>query len=238
MLNSPQERPQEGSEPPSISEEVIGLSYHYLTADRQAEIDTVIRVLQEDQRFDFLLAIFAVTINDRPLAPETRPTRALLKKILAALEGDLGPTMLYSSPYNELGDPTHPRQSRVDYWDLDIADYVHQFRDLQTVRAFLRHGTGRCLVPAGRSPEDARLLHDMFFRALTGRDPDSRGARCGIWGCCNIQGEPGDNPIEGAMGLWPAEQVSGWYYGVFWDDLIAILNPSESTLILLALTSA
>jgi hypothetical protein len=37
--------------------------------------------------------------------------------------------------------------------------------------------------------------------------------------------------------VWPALEVSAWFHGVFWDDLLFVLNPEESTFVMLALTS-
>ena len=44
-------------------------------------------------------------------------------------------------------------------------------------------------------------------------------------------------PPETREALWPAEDVSPWFRGVFWDDLLFILSADESTLSVLALTS-
>ena len=59
-----------------------------------------------------------------------------------------------------------------------------------------------------------------------------------IWACANIQDLSGGSasPCAPGEGVWPAADVSPWFRGVFWDDLLFLLNPPESTLTILALT--
>jgi hypothetical protein len=217
----------------TIPEEVVGLNYHFLPPDRQSEVEQALEALCDDTHLEFLLAVFDVTINDRPL-PRTAPaSRTLLNKLLQALDGPEGISMLYESPYNELTCGAEmEREARIEWWNFDLAQSLLEFSDLRSVRAFLQHGTsgGR-----ERSPARAQELHDLLLRGLVG---DETGHA--IWSCSDIRvpGEERRVPGRGSgEEVWPAQDVSPWFYGVFWDDLIVILSPAESTLTLLALTS-
>lgn len=218
----------------TISEEILGLSYHYLSPERQAEVSRVLQALQEDAHLEFLLAIFDVTVNDRPLSPGVRPSRVVLGKLLQALDEEAGVEMLYASPYNHLGLGERVQdEQRIEWWDFDIADYLYEFVDLRTILAFLEHGTGSGV---GRSAENARALHDRLLKALVG---NSR--LFSVWSCLyvetpGVKGKPRAMP-ETDERLWPSEDVSPWFHGVFWDDLIFVLNPEESTLTVMAITS-
>jgi hypothetical protein len=143
-----------------------------------------------------------------------------------------GVSMLYTSPYNDLGERRPDREPRVEWWDFDLADKLCSFPNLRSVWAFLQHGTG---VTQGRSPHDAQRLHDTLLHGLVGDSP-----AYAIWGCTDIQMPGAGVPISPCAGggLWPAGEVSNWFHGVFWDDLLFILNPPESTLTVLAITSS
>jgi hypothetical protein len=214
----------------SIPEEVIELSYHYLPPARLAEVDAVLKALQDRTALEFLLAIFEVQWNGRALSAATPPGRSVLNKLLQALDQEEGMDLLYSSPYNDLGRPDKP-PLRHEWWNFDLADQLCTFQDLRSIRIFLEYGTG---TSPGHSAEAARLLHDRLLRALVG---DSKNY--GIWACADIRGVAGDRPAmscgEGE-GVWPASEVSPWFRGVFWDDLVFLLNPPESTLTVLAIT--
>jgi hypothetical protein len=216
----------------AIPEEIVGLTYHFLPPERQAEVEETLGALCDDLHLEFLLAVFEVTINDRPLPASAAPTRALLNKLLQALDGPDGISMLYESPYNGLGGCAPQSAARVEWWNFDLAQSLLEFPDLRSLRAFLEHGTGG---GHGRSAVRAQELHEGLLHGLIG---DTMG--CGIWSCCDVRvpGEERRAPGRG-MGeeIWPAQDVSPWFYGVFWDDLIVLLNPVESTLTLLALTS-
>lgn len=214
-----------------IPEETVGLSYHFLPPDRQAEIDAVLRVLEEDPRLEFLLVVLAVTINDRPLSASTPPSRGLLRKLLSALDAGDGEMMLYASPYNGLGREQEQKGElpRIEEWNFDLADRLRELPNLRSVRAFLEHGTG---FARHRPPEIARQLHDRLLHALLGGTP-----RFAVWGCTDVRTGRQPARAEAPPGLWPADDVSPWFHGVFWDDMLFILNPAESTLTLLALTS-
>lgn len=222
------------SEEKTIPEEILGLSYHYLSSERQAEVSRVLQALQEDAHLEFLLAIFDVTINDRPLRPGVRPSRVTLAKLLQALDEEAGAEMLYASPYNQLGHGERvPEEPRIEWWDFDIAEFLYEFADLRSLLAFLEHGTG---LGVGRSAQNARELHNRLLKALVG---DSKHFT--VWSCVNVE-TPGVKGVlrsdpETDDRLWPAEDVSPWFHGVFWDDLIFVLNPEESTLAVLAITS-
>jgi len=215
-----------------IAEEIVELEYYFLPPDRQAEVDYVLRALQEHTRLEFLLAVFKITVNDRPLGLDARPTRALLNKLLQSLNEEDGITMLYTSPYNELGVPLEGER-RVEWWNFDLAEQLYRFPALQSVRAFLEHGTG---TSPGRPAEEAQRLHDLLLHGLTGSS-----ANYGIWGCTDVRSAthaPAAPEAPSGAAAWPAEDVSPWFHGVFWDDLVFILNPAESTLAVLALTDA
>lgn len=224
----------------SIPEEILGLAYHYLPPQRQAEVSAVLQALQEDAHLEFLLTVLDVTVNDRPLNPATPPSRSLLKKLLQALDAESGEYMLYHSPYNQLGlGERAQNEHRIEWWDFDIGEYLYRFPDLRSVLAFLEHGSGNA---PGRAAAEAQALHDRLLTALIGRD-GSPGeiANFGIWSCLDVR-TPGASrpPLETPEieeRLWPAEDVSPWFHGVFWDDLLLLLNPPESTLTVLALTS-
>jgi hypothetical protein len=221
------------AEEASIPEEIVELSYHFLPPQRQSEIDEALRALQEDTRLEFMLAVLEVRINDRGLSPTTPPSRSLLHKLLQALDEESGAVMLYTSPYNDLGAGRGSEASeRLEWWNFDLAPRLCRFQDLRSVRAFLEHGTGRA---RGRDREEAQRLHDRLLHGLVG---DSTSYS--IWGCSNVR-TPGrqqaDTEYGAGEGVWPAEEVSPWFHGVFWDDLLLILNPVESTLVVLALTS-
>src|SRR3989442_14735798 len=114
----------------SIPEETVGLSYHFLPPNRQAAVDHVLRVLQQDSRLEFLLAVLEVTINDRHLSSSTRPTRSLLKKLLQALDEEDGEGMVYGSPYNQLGrNDRMAGEPRFEWWDFDLADRLRPLPD-------------------------------------------------------------------------------------------------------------
>lgn len=218
----------------TIPEEILGLSYHYLSPERQAEVSRVLQALQEDAHLEFLLAIFDVTVNDRPLSPNVRPSRAVLAKLLQALDEEAGAEMLYASPYNHLGIGERIQEEpRLEWWDFDISEFLYEFADIRTLLAFLEHGTGS---GTGRPARSARELHDRLLKALVG---ESRLFT--VWSCVNVE-TPGVQAALRALPeteerLWPAEDVSPWFHGIFWDDLIFVLNPEESTLTVLAITS-
>lgn len=215
-----------------IAEETVEMNFHFLPAERQAEVDEVIRALQEDGRLEFMLGVLEIRINDRRLSPSTSASGALLRKLLQALDQEDGAMLLYTSPYNQLGQSGRSdEEPRIEWWDFELGDRLVRFEDLRSVRAFLEHGTGSSY---GRPREEARRLHDRLLHGLAG---DSTGYA--IWGCSNIQ-TPGENRmgVSPSAGIWPAEDVSPWFHGVFWDDLIFILNPAESTLVVLAITSS
>ena len=218
----------------SVPEEVVELRYYFLPLPRQTAVDSVLRALQADPLLEFLLAVFEVSVNDRHLSPTTPPSRGLLRKFLQALDEPDGVMMLYSSPYNDLGmrPASEDEEPRLEFWNLEIADRLCEFRELHSVRAFLEHGTGSA---AGRSAAEARALHDQLLGAIIG----SSGSYS-IWACTDVRspGQPGTAQCGPDEGVWPAEQVSPWFHGVFWDDLIFVLNPPESTLTVLALTSS
>jgi hypothetical protein len=212
----------------SIPEEIVGLSFHFLPPERQAQVDEALRALQQDPRLEFMLAVLTVTLHDRPLAPATAPSPGLLSKLLQALEESEGAVMLYSSPYNELG--SREFAPRLDWWNFDLGESLYRFPDLHSIRAFLEHGTGN---GRGRGPAEAQRLHDLLLRGLIG---DS--TNFAVWSCSNVRTPGGSDPTaDGDTGVWPADDVSPWFHGVFWDDLLFILNPQESTLSILAITS-
>lgn len=212
-------------------EEIVGLGFHFLPPDRQAEVDLVLRALQEDSRFEFMLAVFDVSFHDRPLGRAALPTRSLLRKLLQALDQPDGVSMLYTSPYNDLGERRADHPPRVEWWDFDLADRLCSFSNLRSVWAFLQHGTG---VKQGRQTRDAQHLHDTLLHGLVGNSPSFA-----VWGCADIQlpGTCGATRPSDAGGVWPATEVSNWFHGVFWDDVLFIINPPESTFIVLAMTS-
>jgi len=217
---------------PGIPEEIIGLEYYFLPPERLRKVDLALRALQEDTHLDFLLAVFGVTLNDRPLNPWVPPGRDTLRKLLQAMDAEHAAGMLYDSPYNDLGSGRRD-EPRVTWWDFDIADQLCQFRDLRSVRAFLEYGSGTAL---GRPAAEAQALHDLLLLGLVGDATNHR-----IWGCANVQTQGAPEPSEACGsdgGVWPAEEVSPWFKGVFWDDLLLVLNPSESTLSILAVTSS
>lgn len=217
----------------SIPEEIIELTYSFLPPARQAEVDGAVRALQEDARLEFLLAVLEVKINDRRLSPQLPPGRPLLKKLLQALDEEEGAMMLYSSPYNHLGRTDRPdADPRLEWWDFDIGDQLHRFPDLRSIRAFLEHGTGFAL---GRPPAEAQQLHDQLLHGLV---DDCEGYA--IWACSDVRtaGQLGTRTSDPDRGVWPATDISPWFHGVFWDDVIFILNPAESTLVVFALTSS
>lgn len=217
-----------------IAEETVEMSFHFLPAGRQKEVDDAIRALQEDGRLEFMLGVLEVRINDRPLSPSSPASPVLLRKLLQALDQEDGAMLLYGSPYNQLGNIDRTGdEPRVEWWNFDLGDRLVCFEDLRSIRAFLEHGTGSSY---GRPREEARRLHDRLLHGLIG---DSKGYR--IWGCSIIQtpGQGGKPASVGAdQGIWPAEDVSPWFHGVFWDDLLFVLNPAESTLIVIAITSS
>ncbi|MFN3649827.1 MAG: hypothetical protein ACK47B_09605 [Armatimonadota bacterium] len=221
-----------------ITDEVIELSFHFLPPARQGEVDSVIRALQADPQFEFMLTVLEIEVNGRRLSPETPPSQALMRKLLEALDEEDGEVMLYGSPYNQLGDPARAELNeelqRIEWWSFEVADRLCRFPELRSLRMFLEHGTGR---GAGRSAQEARELHDRLLHGLVG---DSQSF--GIWGCTNVRGfdpprDPAAEPEQSSCGLWPAADVSPWFHGVFWDDLLFVLNPPESTLAVLAITS-
>ncbi len=215
----------------SIPEEIVGLDYHFLPLDRQSAIDEALRALQRDSRLEFLLAVFHVTINGRPLSPGTRPTRSLLNKLLQALDQEEGAEMLYGSPYNDLG--ARRGEMRLEWWDFDLAEVLLETRGLRSVKAFLRYGTGQA---PGRSAEEAKRLHDRLLRGLVGTSRTTA-----VWSCTKLRLFTPDERLGSSErirdGIWPADGVSPWFHGVFWDDLIFVLNTAESTLCVLAITS-
>jgi hypothetical protein len=218
---------------PGVPEEIIGLEYHFLPPERQTKIDLALRGLQADLHLEFMLAVLRVTINNRPLNGATPPTRALLRKLLQAMDTEDAEVMLYESPYNDLGAGRREEEPRITWWDFDIADELCEFQDLRSVRAFLEFGSG---TSSGHPKSEAQALHDLLLQGLVG---DS--TNYAIWGCANVRtaGAPEPSANCGANGgLWPAEHVSPWFRGVFWDDLLFILNPPESTLSILAITSS
>ncbi len=214
----------------SFPEEVIGLEYHFLPFDRQAEVDAVLRALQADSQFEFMLAVLYVTVNGRPLRAESRPSRHLIHKLLQALDNEDGAGMLYASPYNQLGQESRVIDDpRLEWWDFDLAERLRELPDLNSIRAFLEYGTGQSM---GRPRDQASTLHDHLIHGLTGVSK-----KCSIWGCARINTFDGPPTDPDEEGVWPADGVSPWFHGVFWDDLLFILNPTESTLTILAITS-
>jgi hypothetical protein len=216
----------------SISEEVVGLDYHFLPAERLEAVTEVLRALQEDFRLEFMLAVFDVTINERRVSSTMPPSRTFLRKLLQALDEEDGAAMLYTSPYNELGmERGREREARVEWWDFDLADRLCQFDELRSIRAFLEHGTG---ATRGRPAGEAQRLHDRLRYGLVGDAPE-----VGIWGCSDIRTPDAGlrSSCGSGEGMWPATEVSSWFHGVFWDDLVFVLNPAESTLSVLAITS-
>ncbi|MGV3722403.1 MAG: hypothetical protein ACO1SX_15960 [Actinomycetota bacterium] len=222
------------AEDPGFPEEIIGLEYFFVPPERQTKLDLALRALQADAHLEFLLTVFAVTINDRPLNPWAPPARDVLRKLLQALDAEHAELMLYESPYNDLGvGRRDDSEDRITWWDFDIAEQLCQFRDLRSVRAFLEYGSG---TATGRPAADAQAMHDLLLQGLVG---DSKSY--GIWGCANVQTAGAPEPSEACGpdgGVWPAEDVSPWFKGVFWDDLLLVLNPMESTLSILAITSS
>jgi hypothetical protein len=218
----------------SIPEEVVGLEYYFLPPERLTKVDLALRALQADLHLEFMLAVLSVTVNDRRLAPGAPAGRPLLRKLLQTLDEASGELMLYESPYNDLGAGRRDdHQERITWWDFDLAESLCEFQELRSVRAFLEFGSG---TSTGRTAAEAQALHDFLLTGLVG---DSSSYR--IWGCTNVRapGLPGGSPDCGAEGgIWPAEVVSPWFRGVFWDDLLFVLNPVESTLAVLAITSS
>ena len=215
---------------PSIAEETVELSHHFLPPERLVQVEAVLGALAEDPHLEFLLAVLDVTINDSRLPPNLPPTRFVLHKLLQALDEADGEMLLYESPYNQLAG-RDPEEIRVEPWNFDLAPVLLEFKRLQSVRAFLEHGTGK---GHGRGPQDAQGLHDTLLAALVG---DS--TNFAVYGCANVRTMSAEERehVSPEEGLWPAESVSSWYHGVFWDDLLFVLNPPESTLSILALTS-
>src|SRR5690349_4357554 len=128
---------------PGIPEEIIGLEYFFLPPDRQTMVDLALRGLQADKHLEILLAVFAVTINDRPLSPTAPASRQALRKLLQALDAEDAEMMLYESPYNDLGAGRRDEEEpRITWWDFDLADQLCQFKNLRSVRAFLEFGSG------------------------------------------------------------------------------------------------
>jgi hypothetical protein len=215
---------------PGIPEEIVGLSFHFLPPERLADLEEPLRALEEDAHLEFLLAVLHVTVNDRPLTPTAPPSAGLLRKLLQALDEADGGVLLYTSPYNDLAARNAPQEPRVELWSFDIAHGLCEFPDLHSVRAFLEHGSGTAL---GRPTAEAQRLHDRLLRGLVG---DSRSYR--IWSCSDVSAAGGSAPSAACEGkIWPAEDISPWFHGVFWDDLLLVVNPPESTLGVLALTS-
>lgn len=217
-------------DPSPIAEEIVELSHRFLPPTRLVAVETVLRALCEDRNLEYLLAILDVTLNECRLPPAAPPDRLLLHKLLQALDEAHGEFLLYESPYNELvGMPAE--ELRVTEWSFDLAPVLCEFKRLQSVRAFLEHGTG---LGEGRSRRDAQVLHDELLQALVGVSTNYA-----IYGCANIRTMSVEDrgQVADCDGIWPAAGVSSWFHGVFWDDLIFILNPPESTLVVLALTS-
>lgn len=216
-----------------VAEETITLEYHFVGPERQAALDRVLRQLQEGTNLRFLLAILEVRINDRTLSPNHAPTRALLRKLLAAMGASGGEQMLFFSPYNNLGLHPEADEEPVVYpWDFDLADELHEFSDLRSLRVFLETGTA---YSRGVGRQKAQELHDAFWQALTGGGENAR-----VWGCLDIvmPGTPQPPKTGQSEGVWPADDVSDWFDGVFWDDCLFIINPQESTFSILALSDA
>ncbi|MCC2669569.1 MAG: hypothetical protein K0Q72_2040 [Armatimonadetes bacterium] len=220
----------------SIPEEVVGLEYYFLPPDRMTRVDVALRALQGDLHLEFLLAVLRVTINDRPLSPTSRPTRGVLRKLLLALDEEDGEALIYESPYNDLGAGQRDAdedEERLTWWDFDLAEDLCEFSELRSVRIFLEFGSG---TSTGRPANEAKALHEMLLQGLLG---ESRNYA--IWGCADVRapGQPWSPGKCGkAGGVWPAEKVSPWFRGVFWDDLLFVLNPAESTLTVFAVTSS
>lgn len=218
----------------SIPEEVVGLEYFFLPPDRLTKVDLALRALQTDMHLEFMLAVLSVTINDRRLPANVRAGRPVLRKLLQTLDEASGELMLYESPYNDLGAGKRDElEERITWWDFDLAESLCEFTELRSVRAFLEFGSG---TSAGRPATEAKALHDFLLQGLVG---DS--TTYGVWGCTNIRspGVPAGSPdCRADGGIWPAEVVSPWFHGVFWDDLLFVLNPVESTLAVLAITSS
>jgi len=218
----------------SIPEEVVGLEFFFLPPERLTKVDLALRALQADMHLEFMLSVLSVTINDRRLPPNVPGGRSLLRKLLQTLDEASGELMLYESPYNDLGAGRRDdSEQRITWWDFDLAKSLCEFQELRSVRAFLEFGSG---TSAGRTAAEAKTLHDLLLQGLVGES-----AAYTIWGCTNIRA-PG-LPLGSADcgedgGIWPAEVVSPWFRGVFWDDLLFVLNPLESTLTILALTSS
>jgi hypothetical protein len=218
----------------SIPEEVVGLEYFFLPPDRLTQVELALRALQADRHLEFMLAVLSVTINDHRLPPQQPAGRATLRKLLQTLDEANGELMLYESPYNDLGAARREEfPERITWWDYDLADRLCEFPDLHSVRAFLEFGSG---TSAGRSAVEAQALHDFLLHGLVGASTNYV-----VWGCTNIRtpGVPPSSKDCGAEGgIWPAEVVSPWFHGIFWDDLLFVLNPQESTLSILAITSS
>jgi hypothetical protein len=216
----------------SIPEEIVGLSYYFLPQHRQEETARVLAQLQRDPRLEFLLAIFTVTVNDRPLNPAGTPDRTLLRKLLQALDREDGLHLLYASPYNEIGLSGRTRgPDRPEWWNFDIADGLHEFRELWTIRMFLEHGTG---LHPGVGRKRADELHRELLHGLV-----AESRNFAVWGCNRFTtpGPESGEPAAVGEAVWPAREVSPWFRDVFWDDLLFVLNQAESTLIVLAVTS-
>jgi hypothetical protein len=218
----------------SVPEEVVGLEYFFLPPERLTKVDLALRALQSDMHLEFMLAVLSVTINDRRLPANRAAGRPVLRKLLQTLDEASGELMLYDSPYNDLGAGRHDEiAERQTWWDFDLAERLCEFKELRSVRAFLEFGSG---TSTGRSAAEARGLHDFLLTGLVG---DSTSYV--VWSCTNIRtpGVPVSKTDCGADGgIWPAEVVSPWFHGVFWDDLLFVLNPVESTLAVLAITSS
>lgn len=218
----------------NVPEEVVGLEYFFLPPERLTKVDLALRALQSDMHLEFMLAVLSVTINDRRLAANRSVGRPVLRKLLQTLDEASGELMLYDSPYNDLGAGRRDGvEARHTWWDFDLAENLCEFQELRSVRAFLEFGSG---TSTGRSAAEAKSLHDFLLEGLVG---DSTSYT--VWGCMNVR-TPGV-PVSKADcgkdgGVWPAEVVSPWFRGVFWDDLLFVLNPVESTLAVLAITSS
>ena len=216
-----------------VAEETLTLEYYFVGPERQATLDRVIRQLQEGTNLRFMLAILEVRINERTLNPNQTPTRALLRKLLAAMGASGGEHMLFFSPYNSLGrHPEEDEEREVYPWNFDLSEELHEFSALRSLRAFLESGTA---YSRGVGRQKAQELHDAFWRALTGGGEHAR-----VWGCLDIvtPGTPQPPKTGQSEGLWPADDVSEWFDGVFWDDCLFVINPHESTFSVLALSDA
>lgn len=218
----------------SIPEEVVGLEYFFLPPDRLTKVDLALRALQADRHLEFMLAVLSVTINDHRLPASGPASRSVLGKLLQTLDEANGELMLYESPYNDLGIGRREEfPERITWWDFDLAESLCEFPELHSVRAFLEFGSG---TSTGRSATEAKALHDFLLQGLVG---DSKSYA--VWSCTNIRTPgvlPGSVDCGAGGGIWPAAGVSPWFRGVFWDDVLFVLNPQESTLSVLAITSA